>query len=295
MGMVNQLGKFTPNIAELSQALRELLSSKRSWVWGSAQDAAFQAIKAELARPTTLALYSPDTPTKIAADASAYGLRAVLLQQQSGEWQLVAFASRSMTDTKKRYSQIEKEALALVWACEKFSNYVIGKAIFLETNHKPLVLLLGKTNLDCLPPRVLHFRVRLMCFDYIISHVPGKHLYTADTFSCAPVASPDAITCQESAQTELFIQAITSNLPGSIDRLREYRAAQEQDSTCSQFIAFWWPNKDQLTGDLLRYWRVRGELSLQDDLHLRDYGIVVPRSLQQETLHKIHSGHQGIL
>ena len=88
-----------------------------------------KVIKAELARPTTLALYSPDAPTKIVADASAYGLGAVLLQQQSWEWQSVAFASQSMTDTEKRYSQIKK-AHALLWACEKFSDYDIGRAIF---------------------------------------------------------------------------------------------------------------------------------------------------------------------
>ena len=149
MGMVNQLGKFTPRIAEISQPLRELLSSKRAWVWGPAQAGAFKEIKAELARPTTLGLYNLDAPTKICADASAYGLGAVLLQQQhDDEWKPVAFASRSMTETERRYSQIEKEALALVWACEKFADYVIGKAILLETDHKPLVPLLGKTNLD---------------------------------------------------------------------------------------------------------------------------------------------------
>ena len=62
---------------------------------------------------------------------------------------------------------------ALVWACEKFADYVSGKAILLETDHKPLVPLLGKTNLDCLPPRVLRFQIHLMQFDYSVSHVPG--------------------------------------------------------------------------------------------------------------------------
>ena len=171
------------------------------WDWPKTPPS--KAIKAELARPTTLALYSPDALTKIAADASAYGMGAVLLQQQSGAWQPVAFASRSMTDTEKRYSQIEKEALALVWACEKFSDYVIGKAIFVETDHKPLVPLLDKTNLDCLSPRVLRFWICLKRFDYTISHIPGKHLYTADTLSRVPVASPDAITCKKSAQTRV--------------------------------------------------------------------------------------------
>ena len=89
-----------------------------------------KVIRAELARPTTLALSSPDALTKIVADASAYGLGAVLLQQQSREWQSVPFASQSMTDTEKTYSQIKKKAHALVWACEKFFDYVIGRAIF---------------------------------------------------------------------------------------------------------------------------------------------------------------------
>ena len=120
-------------------------------------------------------------------------------------WQPVAFDSRSMTDTKRRYSQIEKEALALVWACEKFGDYVIGKDITLETDHKPLVPLLGKTNLDCLPPRVLRFRIRLMRFSYTISHVPGKQLYTADTLSRAPVATPDSTHLAKTAVLSVLL------------------------------------------------------------------------------------------
>ena len=92
MGMTNQLGKFTPRIAEICQPLRELLSSKRSWVSGPTQEEAFKEIKAELTRPTTLVLYNPDAPTKICADESTYGLRAVLLQQHN-KWKPVTFAS----------------------------------------------------------------------------------------------------------------------------------------------------------------------------------------------------------
>ena len=114
MGMVNQLGKFTPNIAEISQPLRELLSSKKSWLWGPSQDAAFEKLKGELTQPTVLTLYDPDANQKISA---------VLLQQYSAtQWKPVAYASRSMSDTEQRYSQIEKEALAIVWACKKFEG-----------------------------------------------------------------------------------------------------------------------------------------------------------------------------
>ena len=109
MGMVNQLGKFTPHIAELGQPMRELLSPKNSWMWGPSQQEAFEAVKDELAKPTVLALYDPKALSKVSADASSFGLGAVLLQQQGGqEWRPLAYASRSMSETEKRYAQIER-------------------------------------------------------------------------------------------------------------------------------------------------------------------------------------------
>ena len=120
--MVNQLGKFSPVMAELTKPLRELLSKKSTWLWGPSQDEAFQNIKSELASPPILAWYDPAANTKISADAWAYGLGAVLLQQQNGEWKPVANASRSLTETETCHAQTEKEALATTWACERFSN-----------------------------------------------------------------------------------------------------------------------------------------------------------------------------
>ena len=113
MGMVNQLGKFSPNVAQISQPLRELLSTKSAWVWGTSQDHAFSSVKTELTRPTVLALYNPMAETLVSADASSNGLGAVLLQKYEAEWRPVVFASRSMSETETRYAQIEKEALAI--------------------------------------------------------------------------------------------------------------------------------------------------------------------------------------
>ena len=137
-------------------------------------------MKAELTAHTVLALYDPQADTKISADASSHGLAAVVLQKNQQEWRPVAYASRAMSETETRYAQIEKEVLAITWACEKFSTYILGKHISIETDHKPLVSLLGSRHLDNLPPRVLRFRLRMMTFSYSIQHVPGKLLYNAD-------------------------------------------------------------------------------------------------------------------
>ena len=125
--------------------------------------------------------YDPTAEVKVSADASSFGLGAVLLQKHHNKWKPVAFASRTMTETECHYAQIEKEVLAAVWACDKFSDYLLGQTFLIETDHKPLVSLLGTKSLDSLPPRILRFRLHLSRFSYSIHYVPGKLLYTPDT------------------------------------------------------------------------------------------------------------------
>ena len=126
--------------------------------------------------------------TIVSADASSFGLGAVFLQEQDNkENKPVAYASRSMTSIEQRYAQIEKEVLATTWVCEKFNDYLLGKDILIETDHKPLVPLFGSKTLVELPPRIQRFQMRLMKYSFKILHVPGKELVTADTLSKAPL------------------------------------------------------------------------------------------------------------
>ena len=350
LGMANQLGKFTPNLAEITKPLREFLSKSSSWTWGPSQSAAFKQVKEELSSPTTLALYDPTAPTKISADASSHGLGAVILQQTDDSWKPVAYASRSMSETEKRYAQIEKEALAATWACEKFANLVVGKRFQIETDHKPLVPLLGDKQLDSLPPRILRFRLRLDRFTYDIKHVPGKELYTADTLSRAPIpsqASADGTTLQDLAElcmtttishlpassqrrevyrkaqsedplsrapipsqasadgttlqdlAELCMTTTISHLPASSQRREVYRKAQSEDPTCLQILKYcqegWPTHKSEIDQSVKAYWDIQGELTVGDGLLMHGQRIVVPKTLQTETLRKLHEGHQGII
>ena len=245
MGMVNQLGKFSSNLADLTQPLRQLLSKKSTWMWGPAQDKSFSDIKIELSKPTILSLYNPQAPTKISADASFYGLGAVIMQKQESSWTPVAFASRTMTETERRYAQIEKEALAITWACEKFSTYILGMKFLIETDHKPLIPLLGTKHLDSLPPRILRFRLHLGRYDYDITHVPGKLLYTADTLSRAPVPTNENDSRLQE-ETDALMDLCVCHLPASKERLDEYRKSQATDPICSSVIKFrqhGWPKR----------------------------------------------------
>jgi hypothetical protein len=150
--MVNQMSKFAPNLAEITQPLRELLIKENQWVWGEPQRRAFQLVKEALTSTPVLAWFDPNRETVVSADASSFGLGAVLLQkQQTGDFKPVAYISRSMTPTEQRYAQIEKEALAFTWACEHLADYLIGLKFHIQTDHKPLVPLFSSKHLEELP------------------------------------------------------------------------------------------------------------------------------------------------
>ena len=176
-GMVNQLGKFVPHLGEKTKPIRDLLCMKNEFLWGLTQQDAFEKLKKELASTPVLAHYDPAKKTILSADASSYGLGAVLLQEQeTGVRKPVAYASRSMTSSEQLYGQIEKKVLATTWACEKFNDYILGKDILIETDHKLLVPLFGSKNLDELPPKIQRFKMRLMKYSFIIMSHSRKGL-----------------------------------------------------------------------------------------------------------------------
>lgn len=156
-------------------------------------------------------------------------------QQQGQEWRPVAYASQAMTETERHYTQIEKEALAVTWACDKFQSYLLGLNFTIETDHKPLVPLLSMKSLNALPPHIIRFCLHLSSFTQSVVHVPGKLLYTADTLSRAPL---DSLIDSVEEGVEDLGYAVVAALPASPHTLDVYRKAQSRDPICQQLAEF---------------------------------------------------------
>ena len=203
-----------------------------------------------------------------------------------------------MSGIEQRYAQIEKEALATTWACERYSNFLIGKTFHIETDHKPIVSPLGQKTLDELPPRIQRLRMRLMRFRYGISHVPGKDLITADTLSRAPLVEsqqPEDKSFQD--ECHAYVNAVMSALPVTDKRMLEIKQAQADDVTCQNiqdFCMHGWPDKAKLGSEEKLYLQVATDLNIQKGLLLKGSRLVIPVAMQKTILGKIHEGHQGI-
>ena len=238
-----------------------------------------------------LSLYDPNAETIVSADASNFGLGTVLLQKQEDEeTKPIAYVSRSLSEVEQRYTQIEKEALAFTWACERLSDYLIGIKFHIQTDHKPLVPLFSCKSFDNLPVRVQHFRLRMMRFDYTISHVPGSSwLLQMRCLELLQESQLRVIYC--------FVDMIVNSLPASEKRVEEIKLAQEQDEACremKQYCLQGWPNKGGVSLVVRPYYAVAAEISISEGLLLRGSRIIIPSSLRKKILQRLHTGHQGI-
>ena len=145
LGLLHYYGKFILDLASLVHPLNQLLHSGRStWTWTEECEQAFVLAKKQLTSATVLAHYNPQYPLCLAADASSYGLGAVISHVfLNGLERPIAFASRTLTTSERNYSQLEKEALSLVFAVKKFHQYLYGHEFILYTDHKPLTTILS--------------------------------------------------------------------------------------------------------------------------------------------------------
>jgi len=143
LGLINYYGKFVPQAATLLHPLNALLCKNKVWKWSKECQRRFEAAKTALSSSSVVVHYDPDQPTRLAGDASSYGIGAVIAHTlPDGTEHPVAFASRTPTPVERNYSQIE-EVLALVFGVKQFHSYLYGRSFTLVTDHKPLKTILG--------------------------------------------------------------------------------------------------------------------------------------------------------
>lgn len=130
-------------------------------------------MKTKISDQSTLGYYNPKDKTRVIADASSFGFGAVLLQFKNNVPRVITYASKSLTDTERRYCQTEKEALALVWAVERFNIYLYGKHFQLVTDHKPLQAIFTPTSKPC--ARIERWVLRLQSYDFEVIYCEGKN------------------------------------------------------------------------------------------------------------------------
>ena len=195
LGLINYYCKFMPNIADTLSPLYRLLQKRVQWKWGKEQQKAFETAKSQLTTDRILAHYDPSKPIIMACDASPYGLGAVISHKlPSGEEKPIAFASRSLASAEKQYSQLEKEALAIVFGVKRFHQYLYGRPFTILSDHKPLQGLFRETSgiPAMASARIQRWALTLSAYDYRIKFKAGLENANADLLSRLPLPETPA-------------------------------------------------------------------------------------------------------
>ena len=253
-----------------------------------AEQRASQTLKDALTCDAVVAYFDPELKTEIEVDTSLVGLAGILTQ----EGRVIAYGSRSLTDVETRYSQTEREALAVVLACEHFDLYVRGKQFTIYTDHKPLVYIWKKPK----PPLRIE---RWSTPSAVLLQDSGKD-NTADYMSRYQVATTQAPP-RTQQMAEENVNLIASEAVPKAMILGEVKRATLKDKTLQVVAEFIRTDHRQEaekmydldTTAIRSFVKVKDELTVSDDnsLILRGTRIVLPRSLQQRALDIAYEGH----
>ncbi|XP_054267315.1 uncharacterized protein K02A2.6-like [Macrosteles quadrilineatus] len=294
LGLLNYYGKFLPNLSTLLQPLYKLLQNDVKWEWCDKCQNAFENSKKLLLKNNVLMPYDPKLDIVVTCDSSSYGVGCVLAHQlPDGRERPIAFASRTLTKCEIKYSQIEKEALALLFAVKKFHNFLYGRRFTLVTDHRPLIFLLGPTKAvpTLAAARVQRWALTLSAYDYTIRYKRGVEISNADCLSRLP--------CDSSTNNDLGLEEGEVNFFSNVDQLpvthREIGLATKFDPTLSRVMEYTtngWPNHTEDPA-LKPYMDKTLQLSTEKDCLLWGSKVVIPPTHRKEVLLMLHAEHPG--
>ena len=286
LGLVNFSARFIPNLAIVAEPLRKLTRSNEKFIWGPEQDCAFETLKMKLSNIGKLAHFQKGAPTEIVVDASPVGLGAILVQEQAGEKRVVCYASRSLSQVERRYSQTEREALGIVWACERFHQYLYGIHFEIVTDHKPLLYIYSVKSKPS--ARIERWVLRLQPYDFSVKHIPGREM-VADALSRLVKETNE----QNQDSAEAYVRYIaTAATPNALKTRDIERESENDDKLTVIRSCLRTGNWDKCPTE---YKCVRNELCAVGKLVLRGCRIVIPESLREQVTRLAHEGHQGMV
>ena len=228
-------------MSEIAKPLCVLLSKNTEWHWEHEHKAAFELLKKSLVNAPVLKFYDVTKKIVLQVDACKSGLGAVLLQEDRP----IALASKALDDAQSQYAVIKKELLAICFGCIKFHDYVCGKEIHVQTDHKPLVVIMHKP-IHTLTAHMQRERMRLQNYDLIVSYVKGTNLFFADTLSRAHLSEAKPVSLFDNELNVAEIEVSNSRLEG-------IRKATKQDPALRKLnvlIHEGWPeNKQELCAE----------------------------------------------
>lgn len=282
LGSITYLTQFVSNLATVITPLRYLTQKGVVWKWSTTESNAFEEVKELLIKAPCLAHYSLEAETKLVVDASPVGLGCVLLQNVNSRWQPISYASRSLTAAEKRYSQMEREAMAVLFGLQKMHSYIYGRHVVVSTDHKPLLGVFSKNT-----PSIRLERIALRCqdYDFTLTYEPGSE-NIADGLSRLPLNT----TVTETSFVEEHVHFVKSaDALLSIDEIKEAGESDPELLEVEKVL-------DGTQNLVNKKWKhFKDELSFAQGLLWRGRRIYVPEKLRKKALTLAHEAHQGIV
>lgn len=295
IGMVTFYSKFLKSLNGLLLPLYNLLKKEVKFEWSNECQRAFDLCKKELCGDHLLEHYDAGKPIVITCDASDDGISGILSHRINGEEKPVFFVSRKLTVTEKKYPILHREALAIVFAVEKFYKYVYGHFIEIFTDHKPLIGVFGlkKGEPPVVATRLQGYIMRLSIYDYEVKYRKGKENGNADMLSRLPIdESPSSEDKIEEKVCLIKSNFADAKLKLNIDLIREQTNKDEKLRKLKFHILNGW--SDNVSRDLRHYYDKNEVLGIDCGCLMMEDRLIIPEKLKFAVLRLLHTNHLGI-
>ena len=292
LGAINYYCKFLPNLANNLSPLYKLLQHRSKWTWGPEQVSAFESAKQQLVSPPLLIYFDPEKPLVLSCDTSPYGIGAILSHAVDGSEQPVAFASRTLAKAEQNYSQLDKEALAIIFGVKRFHEYLVEHTFTIISDHKPLQYLFNEKKAipQMASARIQRWALTLNAYNYNIAYKPGKQHCNADVLSRLPLeTAPQDVPIP--GDTIMLLETLQSS-PVTAKLIKTWTNQDPTLSKVRDLVKRGWTHTND--PKLQPYQRRHMELSVQADCVLWGNRIIVPPAGQSRVLDVLHDGHPGI-